>query len=224
MGSFRSDWHAYESSRETFGHLHPGIVDNSTTLLAHRFKKKDLSHALIINQVDRKFIACVIEDQLDADVEPPPCLEDDDSSKDGKGHALVLIDQHAADERIRVEYFLKELCLGFLHSRDNHEVSENGVRVRELSPPFPVLLTLHEVQRLAGSLDIQAVFSHWGFRFADLPNTNHHGYEEDLHANNDACPIYTQVFVKGIPEVVGDKVWSVSIRADLTMKSSFTSC
>ncbi|OBZ76731.1 DNA mismatch repair protein Mlh3 [Grifola frondosa] len=53
------------------------------------FARDDLRGARVLGQADRKFIACVM------------------------GGAVVLVDQHAADERIRVERFLDALCHGF---------------------------------------------------------------------------------------------------------------
>ncbi|KAH8830346.1 hypothetical protein DL96DRAFT_1592536 [Flagelloscypha sp. PMI_526] len=51
--------------------------------------------SLTIGQVDNKFIACMLADPT------------------GQQN-LVLVDQHAADERVRVEKYLKKLCSGFL--------------------------------------------------------------------------------------------------------------
>jgi DNA mismatch repair protein MLH3 len=192
-------WHDCDASHKTSGH---GLRAS----LSHRFRKSDIQRARIISQVDRKFIACLFENQLGID---------DELWGQGGHHshidsyALVLIDQHAADERVRVECFLKELCLGFLHGQDKED-STNGVKVRPLSPPSPVLLTLHEAQQLKGSTHIQAIFKNWGFHFADLSNVRCRD-TEDLHGNDSGNPVYTQVFVLGIPEIVGDKVWASSV-------------
>lgn len=113
----------------------------------------------------------------------------------------MLIDQHAADERVRVECFLEELCLGFLHNQNKIKHSSGGVQVRELSPPFPVLLTLHEAQQLKRSR-FQAAFRAWGFHFVDLSD----GRFCDSDADSGSNAVYTQVSVQGIPDVVGDKV------------------
>jgi DNA mismatch repair protein MLH3 len=184
-------WHDCDISHKTSGY-------GSAASLLHSFHKNDLRRARIISQVDRKFIACLFERQLDKEDEL--CgLGDDRSSS--KGHALVLIDQHAADERVRVECFLKELCLGFLHNQNKIKHSAGGVQVRELSPLFPVLLTLHEAQQLKRSR-IQAAFRTWGFHFEDLSDSRFC----DSDADSDSNPLYTQVLVQGVPDVVGDKV------------------
>ncbi|KAF8238974.1 hypothetical protein L208DRAFT_1239561 [Tricholoma matsutake] len=192
--AIRPHWHDCNVPHKTSGY-------GSAASLSHCFRKSDLRRAQIISQVDRKFIACLFEDQSDRDNEG--CCP---GGSDNDGHALVLIDQHAADERVRVECFLKELCLGFLHNQEKAEDSTDGVRVRELSPPFPVLLTLHEVQKLKGSPRNQAIFRHWGFHFADLANVRCCDSEADSQINDDSNPIYAQVLVQRIPEVVGDKL------------------
>lgn len=174
-------WHDCDFPRKI---SRDGLADS----LSHRFRKSDLQSARIISQVDRKFIACLLGDHSD------------------RGHALALIDQHAADERVRVECFLKELCLGFLHDQGEVESTKNQVQIRELLPPIPVLLTLREAQQLKGSQSIQAAFGHWGFRFVDLSSAKCLDSETDKLNDGDNNLVYTQVLVQGIPEVVGDKV------------------
>lgn len=174
---------------------HPGITDPVSSALPHRFGKTELRSAQVISQVDRKFIACLVKDQLT----PDDSVDSYDS--DLTGRALVLIDQHAADERVRVERFLKDLCEGFLHNRTHGSDGVNGVHTRELSPPKPLLLTIHEASRL-GSQDIQQAFYHWGFSFADLSATQILSEDE----TRDSDPQYTQVQVQAVPEVVADKV------------------
>ncbi|KAJ7068645.1 hypothetical protein C8F01DRAFT_1050970 [Mycena amicta] len=135
---------------------------------SHRFQKADLRNVEVIEQVDRKFIACLIN------------------------NALVLIDQHAADERVRVERFLKQLCLGYLA---NVAESEDGrLKVRELgTAAVPVLVTRHEAAQIADQR-VRKAFSHWGFRFVDCAEKSENPSD------------YSQVFVCAVPEVVADKL------------------
>src|SRR6266700_296354 len=85
-----------KSSNCTSGHVHA----------VHRFTKADIQHAEIINQVDKKFIACRISIAKHTDAITKSNLPDREAQPNS---VLVLIDQHAADERVRVEFFLKEL-------------------------------------------------------------------------------------------------------------------
>ncbi|KAI0920894.1 hypothetical protein AcV5_001344 [Taiwanofungus camphoratus] len=181
-----------------------------------RFSKEDLPVAKVLGQVDRKFIACILDTHINdserdgVEIGKVPKL----GAKTTRGKLLVLIDQHAADERVRVERFLKELCLGFLHHRSCNQLSvpvENaGVQTRELDPPWPILLTPHEASRLVDE-DVWMAFERWGISFVDL----------DQHVTSDRDMIrigqeideglqdaqrYSQVLVGSVPELVGDKL------------------
>ncbi|KAJ7639214.1 hypothetical protein FB45DRAFT_904999 [Roridomyces roridus] len=163
---------------------------DSTTASAHRFQKADLLTARVIDQVDRKFIACLMADS---------------SSAVGSSRSVVLIDQHAADERVRVERFLKELCFGYLSNVAAKQEEEGGgfIRLRELTRPVPILLSRHEERQL-GDEAIREAFRHWGFHFVDKAEPL--GTQLELGVDDGSSSGYSQVFVRCIPEVVGDKL------------------
>lgn len=169
-----------------------------------RFRKDDLRKAQIISQVDCKFIACVVG--LDHD-DPSGAEKDNGTRKDellADGKMLILIDQHAADERVRVERFLKSICRGFL----SHQEGSGGVEAKQLFPPVPVLLTKHEASRLVELSDFQKAFESWGFRFSGLEETQSR-LEREIEPDGG----YIQVFVSAIPEIVSEKVRADGMRA-----------
>ncbi|KAJ7437811.1 hypothetical protein B0H11DRAFT_1829727 [Mycena galericulata] len=162
---------------------------DSTTASSRRFQKADLRSAQVINQVDHKFIACLISDSS--------------GGTDTAGRTVILIDQHAADERVRVERFLKELCLGYLSNVNAGDDGGNFLRLRELSPPVPILLSRHEEGQLR-DLSIRQAFRHWGFLFVDISEPG--SCDPELGVDAGSTSGYSQVFVRSIPEVIGDKL------------------
>jgi DNA mismatch repair protein MLH3 len=165
--------------------------EGSSNSTRYRFGKSELSGAQVIQQVDRKFIACLIQREAS-------------SSKSGDNdRILVLVDQHAADERVRVERYLKELCIGFLTNVRGISDPTLALKTRDLSTGVPILLTTHEVGRLAESPEIQTAFSNWGIRFEGLAQIEKQAISGDRGEDSSG---YFQVIVRSIPEVVSDKV------------------
>ncbi|KAF8213919.1 hypothetical protein K438DRAFT_1802528 [Mycena galopus ATCC 62051] len=161
---------------------------DASSASSRRFQKEDLRDAQVIEQVDRKFIACRINDSS--------------TEASATRRTLVLIDQHAADERVRVERFLKELCLGYLSNVNVREDRKDPLRLRELIPPVPILLAQHEERQLR-DLSTRQAFEHWGFHFVESPAES--AYEE-RGVDAGSASGYNQVFVRCIPAVVGDKL------------------
>jgi DNA mismatch repair protein MLH3 len=153
----------------------------------YSFTREDLARATVLGQVDKKFVVCLMNDFGTSD--SSSCLTSPSTS-------LVLIDQHAADERIRVERYLKDLCVGFI----GHGTLEGGVKEVILDQTLPLLLTRHEALMLKRSSDIQDAFARWGVRF-DLLDT----IEDGMFAEEEGGG-YVQVIVKTVPDVISNKV------------------
>lgn len=197
----------------------PSLLTNQNPTSSF-FTKDELSSARIIGQVDQKFIACLISHPntvsdrrlqgFDAGSEEEPAVPGTST--------LVLIDQHAADERVRVESFLKELCLGFLHAYDNNVDAVHGVKLRMLSPPKPVLVTSHELRLLKESTEVQEAFQNWGIRIAGNSAPDPRTENSSTDSDNNG---YGQILVEAIPEVVSDKVTFVSFRSFLPLTHAF---
>jgi DNA mismatch repair protein MLH3 len=133
------------------------------------FSASDLTNAQIIAQVDTKFIACLIERS--------------------PARILALVDQHAADERVRVERYLKRLCLGFL---------QEEMEVFQMEKPKRVLLTRREAEVVVrpGILDVLARWGLW----------------VELNTPTSQQPLpsqefeFVQVDVSAVPAVISSKV------------------
>ncbi len=136
----------------------------------------------VINQLDRKFIVCAIDRESD----------DNGQTFDSPRNMLVLVDQHAASERVRVEGFLKTLCHNFLNVESSGKQSVNSV---ELDPPRPILLSRREASILRGT---QSILKRWCFDLS-WPQSE----SGDQTIDQDA---YEQFLVHSVPHVVSDKV------------------
>ncbi|KAF2809614.1 uncharacterized protein BDZ99DRAFT_444024 [Mytilinidion resinicola] len=100
-----------------------------------KLSKAALQYATVIAQVDKKFI--LVKTKGDSD--------------DNNGTVLVLIDQHAADERIRVEALLSDLCMPIPESANRVPFRSNlghksRVDFTVLSSPLRFSLSSHESQ------------------------------------------------------------------------------
>ncbi|KAL8754265.1 MAG: hypothetical protein Q9199_004470 [Rusavskia elegans] len=82
--------------------IEKAFTEASTTLPSFKLSKTGLLNARIISQVDKKFIL-VLTSHV-------PHLDHVSNKTSGEHQILALIDQHAADERIRIEALLAELC------------------------------------------------------------------------------------------------------------------
>ncbi|RIA92058.1 hypothetical protein C1645_766016 [Glomus cerebriforme] len=124
----------------------------------HRFCKKDIEQAKVIGQLDNKFIACKL-----------PCTQNIDQDIE-KRNILVLVDQHAADERVRIEMLLKELCefkqLDRMDIEDNSVVqpTTSFVETVQLKPSNKIILTFRETKVI---WRFESNFNRWGIFFSD---------------------------------------------------------
>jgi DNA mismatch repair protein MLH3 len=108
-----------------------------------KFSHESIASGSVLPQVDRKFVPCVMmaEDKLK------------ETSK-----ALVIIDQHAADERVAVEQILDALSEGFAH---------NNMPVTELDDDtVRVVLTRQEVEALEMP-GVREILRRWGIGLGD---------------------------------------------------------
>lgn len=82
--------------------IEKAFTEASTTLPSSKLSKTGLLNAKIISQVDKKFILVLTDHRPHPDGASSTTLSEHQN--------LALIDQHAADERIRIEALLAELC------------------------------------------------------------------------------------------------------------------
>ncbi|GAB1519851.1 DNA mismatch repair protein [Rhizoctonia solani] len=176
----RSDYHGLKPHTHTWGPLERNDSLNPaqfSQLISRGFSRTDLQNSEVIAQVDAKFVACIFRVTSTSE------------------RILVLVDQHAADERVRVERYLKALCIGFIRDK---------VDIMQLKPPVKILLTRKEANILTRPDTLNAL-SRWGLCIEiHLPDTLD---VQTLAEDRDFC----QVDVISVPDVVSKKVSSTGL-------------
>ncbi|KAI0851964.1 hypothetical protein F5Y00DRAFT_228297 [Daldinia vernicosa] len=122
-----------------------------------RLSKDSLRNAVVISQVDRKFI--LVKIPLPS---PPPDLG---AGKRRGTSLLVMIDQHAADERCRVESLMKDY---FMVTEDTQDAVTGQpqqsihAQIELLEKPIIFDVSLRDSHQFEQSIEY---FKHWGIIF-----------------------------------------------------------
>ncbi|KAF9277829.1 DNA mismatch repair protein [Linnemannia elongata] len=127
-----------------------------------QLSKAGLQRCKVISQLDGKFILCTME-PFSAAMAVPECRQE--PTQHGLvNKVLVVIDQHAADERVRVESLMKEMCTCSHSAPKRQDDYETTIITHQLDsmtmiPRLPITMTRRE-WHLAG----QATewLSRWG--------------------------------------------------------------
>ncbi|KAI7794139.1 putative DNA mismatch repair protein Mlh3, partial [Triplophysa rosa] len=102
-------------------------------LFSYRFTKNMIHTMRVINQVDKKFLACLIN------------ATDQETSKSSKneGNLLVLVDQHAAHERVRLEGLVADS-----YEDDPDTPGKKRLCSSSVTPPLEISVTEEEMRLL----------------------------------------------------------------------------
>ncbi|XP_061467745.1 DNA mismatch repair protein Mlh3 isoform X2 [Rhineura floridana] len=98
-------------------------------LYPYRFTKKMIDSMQVLNQVDNKFIACLINTRAD-------------ENEDTGGNLLVLVDQHAAHERVRLEQLITDS-----YEKQPEALGKKKLLASTVCPPLEIEIT-EEQRRL----------------------------------------------------------------------------
>ena len=172
---------------------------NSTRVDAHhllgeggsqRVTKAGLAKARFIAQVDRKFLLVAIPAEDDTKQDTPASGSNDQSAQGWPGDVLVMVDQHAADERVRVERIWEGVAGRVARGEE--------VEREALEPPLGVIVSREEAE-LLGDVGKRAQFGRWG---VDL----------SLSLEPDGTPTptqeqdYAQIWLTAVPKVVAGRL------------------
>ena len=116
-----------------------------------RISKDALRYAEVISQVDKKFILVKLN----------PSDNKERSKTDRNGAMLVIVDQHAADERIRIEALMRELCM----PPQPNFPGDSGIQSTRLDRPLSYVVSPKDIDLLQRH---QLHFATWGILY-DLP-------------------------------------------------------
>lgn len=161
-----------------------------------RFTRQELGRLEVLGQVDRKFIACLLR------------------AKGGQRDtaSVILVDQHAADERIRVEHIMRALSAAFFPAA----TGSSPVDRTHLPEPVPVLLNAVERRAVDNSSNFQNILATWGFD-VELPRAASNPGEDESEASG-------QLLVTAVPQVLARKVSHGRIRRDDSLSLSTAVC
>lgn len=109
------------------------VVKIHNILFPYRFSK-DMIHSMkVIDQVDKKFLACLI------DTRDQECT----NNGEDEGNLLVLVDQHAAHERVRLENLIADS-----YEDDPEAPGERRLCSSTIAPPLVVMVTEEDLRML----------------------------------------------------------------------------
>lgn len=165
------------------------------------FSHEAIANARVIQQVDDKFIACIIKAARTSNGTAGREMGRSDagsSSPDvgSKVDVLVLIDQHAADERVSVEPIFAELCSGFVSD------TVETVRLQGVG----IVLSREEGAMLR-SPGVREFIARWGIQLSigsskDSTDGRHAGDEASGVKTGGGEGDYVQVEVQAVPAVL----------------------
>jgi DNA mismatch repair protein MLH3 len=164
-----------------------------------RLSKQSLSSAEVLAQVDNKFIL----------VRTKACT-DSCSAQDASMPLLVLIDQHAADERIRVEALFRDLCSPVVATCSSYRSKlGHSAQVASVVLEKPLNFTVSRQEWLHFTTHA-GKFASWGilFDFADLAT-----YPEKCRVSNETSYL---LCIIALPPSISERC-----RADARLLISF---
>lgn len=196
-------------------------LSESSSLFSAKLTKEALKIARVIAQVDKKFI--LVLTNVISQVEP---RKEKDTNPQ---RLLVLIDQHAADERVRVEALQADLCKGATSSNTTNPttLSQNSsIETQLLTKPIVFFIQEQEYKLFESQA---SHFAKWGILYslsgAQAKSLSTKSKECKVIVKNlpDAFAERCRVYPRTLIDLMREEVWrrhSLKSKTDPTPESS----
>ncbi|GAA5922993.1 uncharacterized protein JCM15063_003493 [Sporobolomyces koalae] len=187
----------------------PSLVDLTTGSGGREqsFTREDLESAQFVAQVDHKYLLLKLPTPRTRTTTTSGRMDID---RDASRYTLVMLDQHAVSERIRVERFLEQVChepvtvdtLGSsspalpnqsIDERKNDKDSKRGIGI---------VVSKQESRQLGART---SEFRRWGISYSFDQSPDRQRAQDEVE-NDDDDDDYVQVWVETVPKVVGDRL------------------
>ncbi|KAL9621943.1 MAG: hypothetical protein Q9160_003605 [Pyrenula sp. 1 TL-2023] len=148
-----------------------------------RLSRSDIELGRVLGQVDQKFILLRTEEHcksVELDSQPSA--------------VLVLIDQHAADERCKIEQILEEMFYSSEHG-DSGCIQGSFVKTLDLPKPIVFFASTQETTLLQ---QYRTYFLSWGISYKMG--------SPDLSQNSSTYPQSSSIIVTRVPSVIAERV------------------
>lgn len=127
-----------------------------------QLSKSGLQGAKVISQLDSKFILCIMEEHFSSTGmgTAKDARRQEETQIGSVNKVLVVIDQHAADERVRVERLMKEMCT-CSHSSIREQAKKAEPRPRQDDSEMTIITHRLDSMAMIPSLPITLTRREW---------------------------------------------------------------
>lgn len=155
-----------------------------------KFTKESLRDCEFIAQVDKKFLLVKLRSASSSLTPPHPAPSN--ASLKSQITTLVMVDQHAASERVRVESFLSTICGAVARGE--------AVKVHQLEGSVGVILSREEARELS---EWENEFERWGIKVDSAMKAE---VEVTTRVDQDGVEDYRQIRIVTVPHIVSDRL------------------
>ena len=181
--------------RCTYHEIEKAFSESSAAFSA-KISASDLADSVVLGQLDRKFI-------LIKATTISPMKQGPNATR--KSQMLVLVDQHAADERHGVEALLRSLCSPpNAHSCELHPVAglKSAIDSTTLAKPINISVTVREGELFKS---YAKHFADWGILFDVLSRSRRQAISPRVPMTSPGAPLTASIQVRSLPPSIAER-------------------